>query len=432
MGDFFVVRAARRQGVGNVVVAELFARYPGSWEIGFQGNNRGAPEFWRRVVSAAAGTDWREERRPVPDKPHIPDDHFILFTLAETLMFANSAHLYDAVYSFKDYRAESEQLHALIEERSPGASTLLDVACGTGKHLEQLRAWYEVSGLDLDPQLLAIARERLGDVELHEGDMTAFSLGRRFDVVTCLFSSIGYVGTVERLDDAIAAMAAHLNPGGVLIVEPWLTPDVWIADRPHLLSVDEPDLKIARMTLSGREGRLAIMHFEYLVGTPAGIEAFSERHEAALFTDEEYRQAFVAAGLSVEHDPEGLIGRGLYIGAARGERVRSALAQLAEDPESPPRGAGAVRIVVSDSASARLRRDRHRSHAQVAGRRLTEPERKRAPAGAGAPSASRVASALKRGGRSRGAQGRRRRSSHRPRCGSPHPRSSTRRTRENP
>jgi hypothetical protein len=67
------------------------------------------------------------------------------------------------------------------------------------------------------------------------------------------------------------------------------------------------------MTISGREGRLAIMNFEYLIGTPAGIEAFSERHEVGLFTDEEYRQAFSAVGLSVEHDPEGLIGRGLYI-----------------------------------------------------------------------------------------------------------------------
>ena len=228
-------------------------------------------------------------------------------------MFSNSAHFYDAVYSFKDYGSESQRLQALIEERSPGAATLLDVACGTGKHLEQLRAWYEVSGLDLDPQLLEIAQERLGVVELHERDMTSFSLGRTFDVVTCLFSSIGYVGTVDRLDGAIAAMAAHLNPVGVLIVEPWLTPEVWVADQPHLLSVDEPDLKIARMTISGREGRLAIMNFEYLIGTPAGIEAFSERHEAALFTDEEYRQAFSAVGLSVEHDPEGLIGRGLYI-----------------------------------------------------------------------------------------------------------------------
>ena len=228
-------------------------------------------------------------------------------------MFTNSAHIYDAVYSFKDYAAESARIHTLIEERSPGASTLLDVACGTGKHLEQLRTWYEVSGLDLDPVLLEIAKDRLGDVELHRGDMTAFSLDRRFDVVTCLFSSIGYVATIERLGGAIAAMAAHLDPGGVLIVEPWLTPDAWVVDRPHLLSVDEPDLKIARMTISGREGRLAIMNFEYLIGTPAGIETFSERHAAALFTDEEYRQAFAAAGLAVEHDPDGLIGRGLYI-----------------------------------------------------------------------------------------------------------------------
>ena len=228
-------------------------------------------------------------------------------------MFSKSARFYDAVYSFKDYATESERIHALIEERSPDAATLLDVACGTGKHLDHLRAWYAVTGLDLDADLLTIARERLGDVELHQGDMTAFALGRRFDVVTCLFSSIGYVGTVERLGSAIGAMAAHLEPGGVLIVEPWLTPEVWMVDRPHLLTVDEPELKIARMTISGREGRLAIMNFEYLIGTPAGIEAFSERHEAALFTDEEYRAAFTAAGLAVEHDPDGLTGRGLYV-----------------------------------------------------------------------------------------------------------------------
>ncbi|MCQ9362278.1 class I SAM-dependent methyltransferase, partial [Corynebacterium sp. 153RC1] len=140
------------------------------------------------------------------------------------LMFSNSAAIYDAVYSFKDYADESERLRALIAERSPGASTLLDVACGTGKHLEQLRSWYEVSGVDLDPELLGIARERLGDVDLRTGDMTDFALDGQFDVVTCLFSSIGYVGTVERLGSAITAMATHLNPGGVLIVEPWLTP----------------------------------------------------------------------------------------------------------------------------------------------------------------------------------------------------------------
>jgi SAM-dependent methyltransferase len=225
-------------------------------------------------------------------------------------MFGKSASIYDAVYSFKDYEAEAERVHALI----PGASSLLDVACGTGKHLEQFRRWYDVEGLDLDEGLLAVARDQLGDVPLHHGDMTAFSLGRTFDVVTCLFSSIGYVGTPERLDAAVRAMADHLNPGGLLILEPWLTPDAWQVGKPHLLTVDEPDLKVARMNVSGREGRRAIIDFFYLVGTPEGVAQISERHELALFTDDEYREAFSAAGLGVEHDEQGLIGRGLYLG----------------------------------------------------------------------------------------------------------------------
>jgi hypothetical protein len=144
--------------------------------------------------------------------------------------------------------------------------------------------------------------------------MTSFDLGRKFDAVTCLFSSIGYVGTVERLTSAIGSMAGHLADGGVLVVEPWLAPDVWQVGRPSLLSVDEPDLKVARMTIAGREGRLAIMDFAYLVATADGLQQFSEHHEAALFTDAEYRDAFAAAGLTVELDEHGLIGRGLYLG----------------------------------------------------------------------------------------------------------------------
>ena len=87
-----------------------------------------------------------------------------------------------------------------------------------------------------------------------------------------------------------------------------------VVGRPHLLTVDEPDLKIARANVSAREGDIAIMEFDYLVTTPEGTRHFTERHEAALFTDEQYRQAFERAGLSVELDEEGLIGRGLYLG----------------------------------------------------------------------------------------------------------------------
>jgi SAM-dependent methyltransferase len=229
-------------------------------------------------------------------------------------VFTRSEEFYDAVYSWKDYDAESERLHALIEERVPGAKTLLDVACGTGTHLARLAQWYEVEGVDLDPEMIALARRKVPDVPLHTGDMLSLDVGRRFDAVTCLFSSIGYAGTVERVRQAVAAMASHLEPGGVLIVEPWFTPETWQSGRPHLLAIDEPDLKIARVNLAEQEGRLSILNFTYVVGTPEGVEVFTERHEAVLVTDDEYREAFAAAGLEVERDEQGLMGRGLWIG----------------------------------------------------------------------------------------------------------------------
>jgi SAM-dependent methyltransferase len=230
-------------------------------------------------------------------------------------VFTRSADIYDAVYSFKDYVAEAERLHELIQARTPAASTLLDVACGTGKHLELLSRWYEVQGLDLNEDFVAIARDRLGDrAHIHLADMTSFDFARTFDAVTCLFSSIAYVLTEERLDAALAAMARHLKPGGTLILEPWISPENWMPGRPYLLTVDEPDLKIARMSASGREGDVSILEFDYLVGTPDGTRHFTERHEATLFTDEQYRNAFERAGLAVEHDEHGLTGRGLYLG----------------------------------------------------------------------------------------------------------------------
>ncbi len=230
-------------------------------------------------------------------------------------MFSRSADLYDALYAtFKDYEAEAARLRELIAEGVPRAATLLDVACGTGKHLELLREDFEVTGLDLDPELLGIARERLAGVDLHEGDMTGFDLGRRFDVVLCLFSSIGYVRKDERLRAAIAAMARHLEPGGLLVVEPWLAPEAWREGHVAMLVLDEPELKVVRMNRADRDGDVSVIDFHYLIGTPERVNHFTERHELGLFTDGQYRDAFAAAGLVVEHDPEGLMGRGLYLG----------------------------------------------------------------------------------------------------------------------
>lgn len=230
-------------------------------------------------------------------------------------MFRRSQGLYDAIYAWKDYRAEVDKLLSIILDRAPAARTLLDVACGTGKHLELLREHYEVEGVDVDPEMIAIAGERLGEgVPLHVADMTGLDLGRTFDVVTCLFSSIAYVQTDDGLRQAAASMARHTAPGGLVIIEPWFTPDAWEERHVTANVVDEPDLKIARMAASPPLTDPLTLTFHYLVATPNGVEHFTEDHVVGMFTHEAYVAALEGAGLAVEHDPKGLMGRGLYVG----------------------------------------------------------------------------------------------------------------------
>ena len=183
-------------------------------------------------------------------------------------------------------------------------------------HIPYLRQSFTIEGLYLDPEMLRIAKAKHADVPFHQGDMADFDLGRRFDVVVSLFSSVGYMRTPDRLAKAISAMARHVRPGGVLIIEPFFPPQTWKepSRAPGATVSEQPDISIVRMTDRRREGNLATLCFHYLVGTAAGVEHFTEEHEMGLFSDEEHRAAFAGAGMAVAYDEKGLMGRGLYIG----------------------------------------------------------------------------------------------------------------------
>ena len=129
-------------------------------------------------------------------------------------MFSQTAKYYDDIYgSFKDYKAEARLTQRLIRaHRISKGRRLLDVGCGTGVHAGLLSKQYQVEGLDLDAKMLVVARKNHPSLRFHQGDMADFQLPHEFDIITCLFSSIGYVRTRTRLRKALRSMAAHLAP----------------------------------------------------------------------------------------------------------------------------------------------------------------------------------------------------------------------------
>jgi len=228
-------------------------------------------------------------------------------------MFSKTAQYYDLLYSFKDYENEAQQIKNLIAQEYPAASSILDVACGTAEHAKHLSKTFQIDGIDMEPEFVEIAQSKVSSGKFWAVDMSDFDLGIQYDVIQCLFSSIGYLKQAEQVVDALACFKKHLNPEGVILIEPWFSPEQWNVGTPHMLAIDQPDLKICRMNTSGLEGRISKIHFHYLIGTPQGVEHLTEDHELALYTPDEMLSFFKEAGLAVRYDPEGIFGRGLYI-----------------------------------------------------------------------------------------------------------------------
>lgn len=233
-----------------------------------------------------------------------------------SLMFSASAELYDLIYSqFKDYPAEASELAVTIRRLHPQAHTVLDVACGTGEHARLLTEehGFAVDGLDLDPAFVRVAQGKLPRGSVYQADMTSFELPRRYDVILCLFSSIGYVRTLDNVRRTLDRFRAHLSDGGIAFVEPWFAPGVLQPGRVFITTAESDTVSVARMSHAQVEDRLSRLHFEYLIGRAEGIRHEVEVHELGLFTTEEMLDCFRGAGLRVTHDPKGPSGRGLFL-----------------------------------------------------------------------------------------------------------------------
>ena len=94
---------------------------------------------------------------------------------------------------------------------------VLDAGCGTGRvAIELANRGVDVVGVDVDADMLAVARAKAPQLSWVEADLARLDLGRRFDVVVLAGNVLLFVAEPDRRA-TVAACARHLEPGGRLI-----------------------------------------------------------------------------------------------------------------------------------------------------------------------------------------------------------------------
>jgi len=136
----------------------------------------------------------------------------------------NRGDRYERTYEMR--AAAGEDVHGeanFVLRFSPGS--VLDAGCGTGRVGRELhRRGVEVVGVDLDAEMLETARARCPSVEWIEGDLSAISLGRTFDIVLMAGNVINFV-TPEVRRPALENLVQHVRPAGLLINGHTIRPD---------------------------------------------------------------------------------------------------------------------------------------------------------------------------------------------------------------
>lgn len=161
-------------------------------------------------------------------------------------VFGTYSKYYNLLYSDKDYSSEAQYVHEIIKKYLPGAVSVLDLGCGTGRHdFELAKFGYKITGVDISEEMLVAARSRLPVINAHSstlnflpGDIRDVRLNQTFDVVVSLFHVMSYQISNEDLQAVFSTARLHLNPGGLFIFDCWYGPAVL---------TDPPVVKIKRL-----------------------------------------------------------------------------------------------------------------------------------------------------------------------------------------
>jgi len=215
-------------------------------------------------------------------------------------LYHDLAWVYDAIYSqIFDYRAIYGTLKPILDEYHVEA--ILEVACGTGYLMAILESeGYRVTGLDLSPEMLALAQPRVKGRLIH-GDMRSLGFKGEFDAVLCLGSSFTYMSTDRDALKALRGFREALKPGGVLIFDNFdakrFDPERYRDWRENIYHVE--GAKIIRRSRNrdwSPETQKWVAEWEYIIEKGDSTQRVTDTGALRAFTYDQLRRLLTEAG----------------------------------------------------------------------------------------------------------------------------------------
>lgn len=213
---------------------------------------------------------------------------------------------YDFFNDGKKYEEEVEFLEKVfLKYGNQEVRTILNLGCGTGMHEMYLsKKGFQLSGLDLSPEMIRIAQsKKIPCADFSVGDMSQFSLNKKFDVCTIMFSALGYVLENKNVESTFLSVANHLSKKGLFVLEVWNGLGVMhLMPSSRKKDILRDELVVHRQsfpTLHAAEHRVDVQFKVDIFEKGLEKEQYTEMHRVRFFFPQELKYYLEKTGFEV-------------------------------------------------------------------------------------------------------------------------------------
>jgi SAM-dependent methyltransferase len=208
-----------------------------------------------------------------------------------------------------EYARYSDYAASLIRQYAQHpVKTLLNISCGGGKNIYNLKNHFHITGLDRSPAMIKLAVALNPECNFVEGDMRNFSLGKTFDAIL-MDDGISYMTSRADLSAAFACAFQHLKSGGVMVATPDVTAETF----------NQNDTACARSVECMRPDGIDVVFVEnvydpnpsdeqyeatmiYLIRENGRLRIETDRFTLGLFSLETWKQILFDTGFEIHQD----------------------------------------------------------------------------------------------------------------------------------